>query len=97
LSQGSLCRGGSGLIKVKEDRGCINITIEDQGCGMGREHLSKIFNRFYRVDRARSREEGGTGLGLAIVKHIVQYHHGTIHVRSIKDRGTAFTITIPEK
>jgi two-component system phosphate regulon sensor histidine kinase PhoR len=73
----------------------IDIVIKDKGCGIDKEHLSKIFNRFYRVDRARSRHEGGTGLGLAIVKHIIQYHHGKIDVQSVKDQGSLFKISIP--
>ncbi len=71
------------------------IVIKDNGWGIDKEHLSKIFNRFYRVDRARSRHEGGTGLGLAIVKHIVQYHRGNIDVQSKKNIGTSFKISIP--
>ena len=78
----------------KKDRQ-VDIMIKDNGNGIETEHLPKIFNRFYRVDKARSRNEGGTGLGLAIVKHIIQYHHGKINVTSEKGRGTAFTISIP--
>ncbi|MBU1697465.1 MAG: PAS domain-containing protein [Proteobacteria bacterium] len=73
----------------------MDIVIKDNGSGIDKEHLSKIFNRFYRVDKARSRHEGGTGLGLAIVKHIVQYHNGKIDVTSIKDKGSSFKISIP--
>jgi len=82
-------------ILVSSRDGFIDIVIEDNGCGIEKEHLSKIFNRFYRVDKARSRHEGGTGLGLAIVKHIVQYHQGKIDVQSRKDKGSAFKISIP--
>jgi len=73
----------------------IDIMVKDEGCGISKEHLSKIFNRFYRIDKARSRNEGGTGLGLAIVKHIVRYHHGKIGVESKKYEGSSFEITIP--
>lgn len=73
----------------------IDIVVQDQGCGIDKEHLSKIFNRFYRVDKARGRNEGGTGLGLAIVKHIIQYHNGRIDVSSARDKGSAFKISIP--
>jgi len=77
-------------------KGCfIDIVIKDKGCGIKKEYLQKIFNRFYRVDKARSRNEGGTGLGLAIVKHIVRYHNGKIGVISQIDKGSSFTITIP--
>jgi len=82
-------------IKVSSRDAFIDIVIEDNGCGIEKEHLSKIFNRFYRVDKARSRHEGGTGLGLAIVKHIVQYHQGKIKVQSRKDKGSAFKLSIP--
>ena len=78
----------------KQDQ-TIAIKIKDQGKGIRKEHLSKIFNRFYRVDKARSRNEGGTGLGLAIVKHILQYHNGKIEVESEKRKGSCFTIRIP--
>ncbi|SMC97628.1 two-component system, OmpR family, phosphate regulon sensor histidine kinase PhoR [Desulfocicer vacuolatum DSM 3385] len=82
-------------VKVTPKEQQIQIIIKDNGNGIAKEHLSKIFNRFYRVDKARTRNEGGTGLGLAIVKHIVQYHHGNVSVTSEKGRGTAFTLTIP--
>jgi two-component system, OmpR family, phosphate regulon sensor histidine kinase PhoR len=73
----------------------VELTVTDSGTGIGKEHLPKIFNRFYRVDKGRSRQEGGTGLGLAIVKHIVQYHNGRIWVSSVKNKGTTFHIRIP--
>jgi len=73
----------------------IRIEVKDQGRGIEKSHIPKIFNRFYRVDKSRSRNKGGTGLGLAIVKHIVQYHNGKIEVSSIKGKGSLFRITIP--
>ncbi len=82
------------IAAVKKD-GYVDIIIEDKGRGIEKEHLPKIFNRFYRIDKARSRNEGGTGLGLAIVKHIVQYHQGKIDVKSHKGRGSIFKISIP--
>lgn len=84
-------------ISAKAQDGFVDIVVADQGQGIGQEHLPKIFNRFYRVDKARSRQEGGTGLGLAIVKHIVQYHRGKIDVKSVKGRGSQFAIRIPQK
>jgi len=73
----------------------IQIQVKDTGSGIDAAHLPKVFNRFYRVDKGRSRDQGGTGLGLAIVKHIVQYHNGRIEVESRRGKGTCFTITIP--
>ncbi len=82
-------------ITVTRQDHSLDIVIKDNGIGIDKEHLPKIFNRFYRVDRARSRNEGGTGLGLAIVKHIIQYHNGKIDVDSTKGSGSCFKISIP--
>jgi heavy metal sensor kinase len=71
------------------------ITIEDTGIGIAEEHMSHLFERFYRVDRARSRAEGGAGLGLAICKHIVQVHHGKIEVQSQVGKGSTFSVFLP--
>ncbi|GAB6143291.1 HAMP domain-containing sensor histidine kinase [Desulfocicer niacini] len=87
--------GSAVAVQVNRQENHVNIVIKDNGNGIGSEHLPKIFKRFYRVDKARTRNEGGTGLGLAIVKHIVQYHHGKVSVTSEKGRGTAFTLSIP--
>jgi two-component system phosphate regulon sensor histidine kinase PhoR len=73
----------------------LAISVADQGPGIAEEHLPRIFERFYRVDRARSRKLGGTGLGLAIVKHIAQAHHGRVTVTSTVGAGTTFTIYLP--
>ena len=76
--------------------GEVQISVADRGAGIAKEHLARIFERFYRVDPARSRKLGGTGLGLAIVKHIVQAHHGRVTVDSTLGAGTTFTIHLPK-
>ena len=73
----------------------LAISVRDFGCGIGQEHLPRLFERFYRVDKARSRKQGGTGLGLAIAKHIVQAHGGQIIVDSTPNQGSNFTIQLP--
>ncbi len=73
----------------------IVIAVRDRGCGIPKEHLHRIFERFYRVDKGRSRKEGGTGLGLSIVKHIVKSHRGRISVESSPGRGSTFSIYLP--
>jgi two-component system phosphate regulon sensor histidine kinase PhoR len=72
-----------------------NIRVRDHGCGIGEEHFPRLFERFYRVDKARSRKLGGTGLGLAIVKHIALAHRGQVSVESVPGEGSVFTISIP--
>lgn len=74
--------------------GRARISVADNGVGIEEKHLPRIFERFYRVDKARSREKGGTGLGLAIVKHIAQLHGGEVSVASTPSKGCTFTITI---
>ena len=73
------------------------IEISDDGIGIAEEHLSRVFERFYRTDRGRSRNVGGTGLGLAICKHIIEAHHQTIHVRSKLEVGTTIGFTLDTK
>ena len=73
----------------------VAIAVEDKGCGIRREHLDRIFERFYRCDKARSRENGGTGLGLSIVKHIARSHGGTVEAESRLGRGSTFTLHLP--
>ena len=71
------------------------VEIEDQGIGIQKNEIPRVFERFYRVDRARSRDSGGTGLGLAIVKHLVEAHHGKIQVESEVGKGTTIRIFLP--
>lgn len=73
----------------------LTISVRDHGCGIAAEHLPRLFERFYRVDKARSRKMGGTGLGLAIVKHIVQAHRGRVGVESKPGVGSTFTLHLP--
>jgi two-component system phosphate regulon sensor histidine kinase PhoR len=74
----------------------IRISVQDHGPGIPQKHLPRIFERFYRVDRARSRDMGGTGLGLSIVKHIVQAHQGDVSVESVMGQGSTFSIHLPQ-
>jgi len=79
-----------------EERGAeVIISVRDKGSGIEPEHLPRIFERFYRIDKARSRKLGGTGLGLSIVKHIVQAHEGTVDVESTPGAGSTFSIHLP--
>ena len=82
-------------VTAAESNGEVVISVTDRGSGIGNQHLARIFERFYRVDPARSRKLGGTGLGLAIVKHIVQAHHGRVSVESTLGAGSTFTISLP--
>jgi two-component system phosphate regulon sensor histidine kinase PhoR len=77
--------------------GLLVIQVRDEGPGIEREHLPRIFERFYRVDKGRSREMGGTGLGLSIVKHIAQAHGGSVAVQSEPGKGSLFTLTLPAR
>ena len=89
--------GGAVSVSAMRENFLVKIRVTDNGCGISREHLPRLFERFYRVDKARSRKMGGTGLGLAIVKHIVHAHGGTVEVISEPGKGSTFTIIIPEK
>ena len=71
------------------------VEVEDNGIGIPEDERQRIFERFYRVDRGRSRKQGGTGLGLSIVKHIVQSHHGSVDLVSEVDKGSTFRVSIP--
>ena len=87
--------GGSVTVEVSRDGGDAVVSVSDTGIGIPPEHQSRVFERFYRVDKSHSKASGGTGLGLSIVKHAVRYHHGTVEVHSVPDQGTTFTVRLP--
>ncbi len=89
-------KGAKVFLTSKLDQDNCIITVKDTGMGIPKEHIERLFERFYRVDKARSRDNGGTGLGLAIVKHIVISLKGNIEVKSELGKGSEFIVTIPE-
>ena len=89
-------RGGGRVdVTVAADAGGSSITVADTGIGIAPEHQSRVFERFYRVDKSHSKASGGTGLGLSIVKHAVQYHHGCIKLESTPSTGTTIRVVFP--
>lgn len=89
--------GGSMKVSVGERDGKAFVSVADTGIGIAPEHQSRIFERFYRVDKSHSKASGGTGLGLSIVKHAVQYHHGTVELHSEEGKGTTICILLPKE
>jgi two-component system OmpR family sensor kinase len=87
--------GGEIRIACERKDGNVLVSIEDTGIGIPAESLERVFDRFYRVDQARTRVKGGSGLGLALAKWIVEAHHGTISVHSRVDTGSTFTVALP--
>lgn len=88
-------KGGRVEVEVAQDGGTAAVTVRDTGIGIPPEHQSRVFERFYRVDKSHSKASGGTGLGLSIVKHAVQYHHGVIQLKSEVGKGTEIRVTFP--
>jgi two-component system phosphate regulon sensor histidine kinase PhoR len=86
--------GGKVIVHFSEGKKQVEIAVRDNGPGIPQEHLNRIFERFYRVDKSRSKERGGTGLGLAIVKHIINAHDTKIAVMSKPDKGTTFSFKL---
>lgn len=86
---------GNVYVEFKNESNCLNILVKDTGIGIPKKNLDRIFERFYRVDKGRSRKIGGTGLGLSIVKHIVILYKGSIEVKSELGKGTVFKIELP--
>jgi two-component system sensor histidine kinase SenX3 len=82
-------------VAVTLQGGRVHITVRDHGIGIPKRDLERIFERFYRVDRARSRQTGGTGLGLAIVRHVAQAHGGEVSVESVEGEGSMFVLHLP--
>jgi signal transduction histidine kinase len=87
-------RGGI-WVTLERDNGVVQVSIKDNGIGIPKEEQEKIFKRFYRVDKSRSKETGGVGLGLSIVERIVQAHQGKIEVNSQLNQGSTFTVYLP--
>ena len=88
--------GGSITVTVAETPQAVTLTVADTGIGIPPADQSRVFERFYRVDKSHSRAIGGTGLGLSIVKHAVAYHHGTVQLDSTPGQGTVITVTLPK-
>ncbi len=89
--------GGRIKVQLAGTEGLVTVIVEDNGVGIPKEDIERVFERFYRVDKARSREVGGTGLGLSIAKHIVLAHNGKVGIESEVGRGTKAVVTLPKK
>ncbi len=87
-------KNGKTTVRLRSSGDKVYIEVKDNGIGISREHLHRIFERFYRVDKSRSRDTGGTGLGLSIVKHIIEAHKQTIQVKSVPGEGSSFIFSL---
>ncbi len=85
---------GETILRFTENNDMIKIEIADNGIGISQEHLPRLFERFYRIDKSRSRDQGGTGLGLSIVKHILEAHGQNIQVTSTAGQGSVFSFML---
>ena len=88
--------GGEVVVSFAVKKKSVHTRVSDFGVGIPPEHINRIFERFYRVDKSRSREKGGTGLGLAIVKHILEGHHSKPQVVSEPGKGSTFSFKLPK-
>ena len=86
---------GKVVLEISHNDNFVKLTVKDTGIGIPAEHINRIFERFYVVDKSRSKRHGGTGLGLSIVKHIVLLHNGKIDVKSTPGKGSTFTVYLP--
>jgi two-component system phosphate regulon sensor histidine kinase PhoR len=89
--------GETVVVTARTETEQVVVEVTDHGCGIAEEHLPRLFERFYRVDKARSRTLGGTGLGLSIIKHIAQIHGGYPTVESTPGKGSVFSICLPRR
>jgi len=89
--------GGSVTVELLQENGLCKIAVSDTGIGISKEHQSRVFERFYRVDSSRSKKTGGTGLGLSIVKHIAEHHGGKVELNSLENKGTTVTCRLAMK
>ena len=80
---------------LSDNKTTLKIEVKDYGIGIEKKYFERLFEKFFRIDKARSRKTGGTGLGLAIVKNIIELHNGTIHIESELNKGTNFIIELP--
>ena len=88
---------GEVVVRARTSDGGVTLSVQDTGAGIRAEHLARIFERFYRVDSGRSRDQGGTGLGLAIVKHLVEAHGGRVTATSEPEKGTTIDVWFPQR
>lgn len=87
--------GGIVDVKLQYEHDHLTLTVADTGIGIEKEHQDRVFERFYRVDKSRSRKSGGTGLGLSIVRNAVKLHKGELSLESAKEKGSTFTVALP--